>query len=91
MDERIIFQFIQKLLDEEKVDFKPHALIRMIQRKITSDDVYEILRNPTYISKEVESSTYSGKYNYRIVGKKEWSVVVSVYFQESLVVITVID
>lgn len=93
MDERIIFQIIQQvLLVGTNIEFTPHAVKRMIERKIASSDVLDILKNPNYIQKEVESSEYSGKYNYRVMGKNDWSVVVSVYYgKNQLVVVTVID
>lgn len=92
MNEKIIFQIIQYILDKSNsVEFRMHAVIRMRERNISTTDVFEILRNPNYIKKESESSEYSGKYNYRVMGKNDWSVVISVYYPDNLIVVTVIN
>lgn len=64
----------------------------MRERRITTIDVVEILTNPKYVKKESESSQFHGKYNYRVMGKYEWSVVVSIYYEDDeLAIVTVID
>ncbi|OME54026.1 hypothetical protein BSK59_15710 [Paenibacillus odorifer] len=95
LDERILFQMIVKLLDENEghAIFTRHAYLRMKERSISVPDVYEILRNPTYIKKESESKDkkFVEKYNYRVMGKFDWSVVISVHYPDNIIVITVID
>lgn len=92
MDERVIFQMISSMIrDGAKIIETNHAMERMEERGIDKHDIIEILLNPTYIKDERESSEYYGKDNYRVMGKYDWSVVVSVYYPEKLIVITVID
>lgn len=77
--------------DGAKIIETEHASQRMDERGIDKNDIIDILLNPTIIEDERESSQYYGKNNYRIMGKNEWSVVLSVYYPEKLIIITVID
>ncbi|TVX86039.1 DUF4258 domain-containing protein [Paenibacillus agilis] len=92
MNEKVVFQMICSMIrDGAKIIETSHATQRMDERGIDKHDIVEILLNPTYIKDERKSSEYYGKDNYRIMGKYDWSVVVSVYFPEKLIVVTVID
>ncbi|EJW14074.1 DUF4258 domain-containing protein [Paenibacillus alvei] len=93
MDERVIFQMIAQMLDANKDEFTYHAIKRMRERNIETSDVYDILRNPTEVDDERESEDqmFTGKYNYRVKGKFEWSVVISIDFPNNMFIVTVID
>ncbi|MFD2745930.1 DUF4258 domain-containing protein [Paenibacillus yanchengensis] len=68
-----------------------HARLRMSQRGINTEDIIYILKNPTYIKKVSESAVIADRYNYRVVGKFDWSVVVSIDYPSKLIIVTVID
>jgi hypothetical protein len=92
MNEQMILQIIVSMVNvDARIVITRHARERMEERNIGYDDVLQILSNPRYVKKETESSQYHGKYNYRMVGKNEWSIVVSVYYPNKLIVVTVID
>lgn len=92
MNERVIFQMILSIIENGGYIIKTnHARTRMRERGISDDDVLEILQNPNHIYKEQKSIDHDEKYNYRIVGKHEWSVVVSVHYPTKLIIVTVID
>ncbi|ALA47998.1 DUF4258 domain-containing protein [Brevibacillus laterosporus] len=92
MNEKLILQTIAFMINNgARIIETGHATERMEERRINKRDIVEILLNPTYISNERESNQYYGKNNYRVMGKHDWSVVVSVYYPEKLIIITVID
>lgn len=91
LNEKLILQMIASMIDSgAKIIETYHALIRMEERGIDKKDVVEILLNPTHISDEREGNYY-GKNNYRVVGMHDWSVVVSIYYPQKIIIITVID
>lgn len=92
MDERVVFQMVGSMLNNgAKIIYTKHATERLEERNLTKRDITDILLDPSHIYKEVESSEYRGKYNYRIVGKQDWSAVISIHFPTKLIVVTVID
>lgn len=70
----------------EKVEFVPHALDRMKERRVTQDDVLEALRNPTIRDLPADVP------RKRIAWTKSKSKILSVVYDEKpdiLLVITV--
>lgn len=92
LDKETLFKLTRSLIKRGFYYFSPHAEKRLLQRKMTEEEVIHILTEPDRIIGTPRWDDEYKTYKYKICGfYSDRSVVIAINFDTLLVVVTVID
>ncbi|ALS22280.1 DUF4258 domain-containing protein [Paenibacillus naphthalenovorans] len=85
-----LFILIKRLASERKYKLTSHALIRLKQRKLTRNDILDILENPKRLIREDVSS--DGVHTYKIAGGiNNHRLAIEIQDNELIIIITAMN